>query len=95
MDAKKHVTLETLPPLLILHLKRLVYDAKGIQKNSKVIEYTTSLDIRPGKNLSISVDLTILSFLVDIVSPTRRTKNSIKYHLYGGKFSLRICVCVF
>ncbi|KAF8604640.1 UCH-domain-containing protein [Ceratobasidium sp. AG-I] len=66
IDAKKHVTLETLPPLLILHLKRLVYDAKGIQKNSKVIEYTTSLDIRP-----------------EIVSPTRRTKDSIKYHLYG------------
>ena len=50
VDAKKHVTLETLPPLLILHLKRLVYDAKGIQKNSKVIEYTTSLDIRPGES---------------------------------------------
>ncbi|KAG9124066.1 hypothetical protein FRC07_012977, partial [Ceratobasidium sp. 392] len=47
VDAKKQVTLDTLPPLLVLHLKRLVYDAKGIQKNSKVIEYTTSLEIRP------------------------------------------------
>ncbi|KAG8764572.1 hypothetical protein FRC12_008018 [Ceratobasidium sp. 428] len=47
VDARKQVTLDTLPPLLVLHLKRLVYDAKGIQKNSKVIEYTTSLEIRP------------------------------------------------
>ncbi|KAF8674192.1 peptidase C19 family [Rhizoctonia solani] len=66
VDAKKQVTLESLPPLLILHLKRLVYDAKGIQKNSKVIEYSTTLEIRP-----------------EIVSPTRRTKQSIKYQLYG------------
>ncbi|CAE6472937.1 unnamed protein product [Rhizoctonia solani] len=66
VDAKKQVTLESLPPLLILHLKRLVYDAKGIQKNSKVIEYSTTLEIRP-----------------EIISPTRRTKQSIKYQLYG------------
>ncbi|CAE6465962.1 unnamed protein product [Rhizoctonia solani] len=66
VDAKKQVTLESLPPLLILHLKRLVYDAKGIQKNSKVIEYSTTLEIRP-----------------EIISPTRRTKHSIKYQLYG------------
>ncbi|CAE6465643.1 unnamed protein product [Rhizoctonia solani] len=66
VDAKKQVTLESLPPLLILHLKRLVYDAKGIQKNSKVIEYSTALEIRP-----------------EIISPTRRTNQSIKYQLYG------------
>ncbi|CEL55590.1 ubiquitin carboxyl-terminal hydrolase 10 [Rhizoctonia solani AG-1 IB] len=66
VDAKKQVTLESLPPLLILHLKRLVYDAKGIQKNSKVIEYSNALEIRP-----------------EIISPTRRTKQSIKYQLYG------------
>ncbi|CAE6530555.1 unnamed protein product [Rhizoctonia solani] len=66
VDAKKQVTLESLPPLLILHLKRLVYDAKGIQKNSKVVEYSTTLEIRP-----------------EIISPTRRTRQSIKYQLYG------------
>ncbi|KAJ1307722.1 hypothetical protein OPQ81_001811 [Rhizoctonia solani] len=66
VDARKQVTLESLPPLLILHLKRLVYDAKGIQKNSKVVEYSTALEIRP-----------------EIISPTRRTKQSIKYQLYG------------
>ncbi|KAG8733076.1 hypothetical protein FRC11_008841 [Ceratobasidium sp. 423] len=66
VDARKQVTLESLPPLLILHLKRLVYDAKGIQKNSKVIEYSTTLEIRP-----------------EIISPTRRTKQPIKYKLYG------------
>lgn len=66
VDAKKQVTLETLPPLLILHLKRLVYDANGIQKNSKVIQYSTTLEIRP-----------------EIISPTRRSNKSIKYHLYG------------
>jgi ubiquitin carboxyl-terminal hydrolase 10 len=48
VDAKKQVTLDTLPPLLVLHLKRLVYDDKGIQKNSKVIKYATSLEIQPG-----------------------------------------------
>ncbi|CUA68446.1 ubiquitin carboxyl-terminal hydrolase 10 [Rhizoctonia solani] len=69
VDAKKQVTLESLPPLLILHLKRLVYDAKGIQKNSKVIEYSTALEIRP-----------------EIISPTRRTKQSIKYQLYGAVY---------
>ncbi|CAE6536254.1 unnamed protein product [Rhizoctonia solani] len=71
VEARKQVTLESLPPLLILHLKRLVYDAKGIQKNSKVIEYSTTLEIRP-----------------EIISPTRRTKESIKYKLYGVVYHL-------
>lgn len=51
VDATKQVYIETLPPCLILHLKRFVYDAKEHQvvKKSKPVAYGTELVIPPGE----------------------------------------------
>lgn len=43
--ASRQITLEELPPILILHLKRFVYDKDGgSQKLSKKVDFTTDLE---------------------------------------------------
>ncbi|BGP44178.1 hypothetical protein JCM10449v2_008242 [Rhodotorula kratochvilovae] len=45
-DATKHVQLDALPPVLILHLKRFLFDeVGGVQKSSKKVAYGTELVI--------------------------------------------------
>jgi len=47
VEATKHITIENLPPLLILHLKRFVFDnIGGIQKLHKFVEYPLVLDLQ-------------------------------------------------
>jgi uncharacterized UBP type Zn finger protein len=46
VEATKHITIESLSPILILHLKRFVYDnIGGIQKLHKFIEYPLVLNL--------------------------------------------------
>lgn len=72
VDATKQVYLETYPPVLILHLKRFLYDnVGGVQKSGKVIGYGTELVIRE-----------------EIIAPTKRTGKVVKYQLYGGALLL-------
>lgn len=68
VDATKQVCLELLPPILVLHLKRFVFDEiYGVQKSSKAIEYGLTLDISP-----------------DILSAVcRRVSGTQKYALFG------------
>lgn len=67
VDATKQVFIETLPPVLILHLKRFVYDeVGGVQKSSKEISYGPTLDISD-----------------KVLSPTRRVEGKKKYRLFG------------
>lgn len=48
VDATKQVYLEVLPPVLILHMKRFVFDnVGGVQKLSKQVNYGATLTIRP------------------------------------------------
>lgn len=62
--------LETFPPVLILHLKRFLYDnVGGTQKSGKIIGYGTSLEIKE-----------------DIIAPSKRTGRGVKYQLFGGEF---------
>lgn len=69
VEAMKQVYLESFPPVLILHLKRFVFDnVGGVQKSGKLIGYGTELEI--GEK---------------IVGPTKRTGNSVKYQLFGGE----------
>lgn len=50
MDASKQLSFEVLPAVLILHLKRFVYDnVGGTMKSYKRIEFPSELDILPGK----------------------------------------------
>ena len=68
VDATKQVYLETLPPVLILHLKRFVYDPQeqNVVKRSKPVAYSTELTIP-----------------AEIISPAKRTPQGIKYRLFG------------
>ena len=44
----RRVTLEGLPKVLILHLKRFIYSKAGSQKLTKVIDYPLELTIGKG-----------------------------------------------
>lgn len=47
---KKQTSIESLPPVLVLHLKRFVYNgAGGVVKLSNHIQYNHELLIKPGK----------------------------------------------
>ena len=51
------MTLEELPPVLVLHLKRFVFEKTGgCQKLTKNIDYPVDLEISKGMN-QLSVDL--------------------------------------
>jgi ubiquitin carboxyl-terminal hydrolase 10 len=53
VDATKQVFIETLPPVLVLHMKRFLYDAVGgVQKSNKAISYKTILEIPTGRSVS-------------------------------------------
>ncbi|CEH15114.1 ubiquitin-specific protease [Ceraceosorus bombacis] len=45
VDATKTVCIESLPPVLVLHLKRFVYEAGEVRKNSKELEFSTQLEV--------------------------------------------------
>ena len=53
VDATKQVYIETFPPVLILHLKRFVYDGaeQSVVKRSKPVAYGVELIIPPGKQI--------------------------------------------
>ena len=46
----KQVQIEALPPVLVLHLERFLYDAavNGIVKISKPVQFAPELEIPPG-----------------------------------------------
>lgn len=73
VDATKQVFIESLPPVLILHLKRFYYDSRegGVRKSHKIVSYGTELEIPK-----------------DCIAPTKRTgsgKHALKnkYRLQG------------
>ncbi|KAG8766739.1 hypothetical protein FRC15_006148 [Serendipita sp. 397] len=68
VDATKQVFLEHLPPILVLQLKRFIYDPlTGIGKSTKHVQYGPELDIRS-----------------DLVSPNLKSQQGgRKYKLYG------------
>ncbi len=49
VEATKQLYLESFPPILILHLKRFLYDnVGGIQKLHKPVGYSTTLHLQNG-----------------------------------------------
>ena len=67
VDATKQVFIETLPPVLILHLKRFVYDdIGGVQKSSKVLGYGPTLEIPES-----------------VISSAKRSEANRRYKLFG------------
>lgn len=70
-DATKQVSLEMLPPVLVLHLKRFVFDeVGGVQKSCKPIHFGPTLHIPPE----------VLS------APLRRADPNPTYRLYGAVY---------
>ncbi|KAJ3398147.1 hypothetical protein HDU80_009218 [Chytriomyces hyalinus] len=71
IDLSKQTFVDSFPPILILHLKRFVYDFKagGTQKVRKHVRFDTSLKIKP-----------------KVMSPTGRKANEfVEYSLFAGK----------
>ncbi|KAL7418681.1 hypothetical protein Q5752_006364 [Cryptotrichosporon argae] len=68
VDATKQVYVEAFPTVLILHLKRFVYDAqeRAVVKRSKPVSYGVELVVPQ-----------------DIVSPAQRAQGPVKYRLFG------------
>ncbi|KAJ2963600.1 hypothetical protein NQZ79_g1386 [Umbelopsis isabellina] len=67
VDATKQVFLETLPPVLVLHVKRFVYDnIGGVQKLQKPIRYEAELTIKP-----------------EWIAAAKRPTEPLKYKLFG------------
>ena len=50
IEISRRVTLEELPPVLVLHLKRFVFEKTGgCQKLVKIIDYPVDLEISKGE----------------------------------------------
>ncbi|KAG8912936.1 hypothetical protein FRC01_004822 [Tulasnella sp. 417] len=65
--ATKQVFIDTLPPILILHIKRFIYDpTAGIIKSQKVVGYGSTLSIPQ-----------------EVLPPVKRTGPPIRYQLFG------------
>ncbi|GAA5803336.1 hypothetical protein HPULCUR_008815 [Helicostylum pulchrum] len=70
VDATKKVYLEGLPPVLILHMKRFVFDnIGGVQKLSKQVNYGSKLVINP-----------------EWMVPSLRPSEPITYELFGSVY---------
>ena len=57
IEISRRVTLEELPPVLVLHLKRFVFEKTGgCQKLTKNIDYPVDLEISKGRDLLHSAE---------------------------------------
>lgn len=74
LDASQQVHIESLPPILILHLKRFLYDAKkgGVAKVGKQVAFTPELDIGP-----------------EVIAPGRKVHGT-RYRLFGGTYHIPV-----
>ncbi|OCH93806.1 cysteine proteinase [Obba rivulosa] len=68
IEASQQALIEALPPVLVLHLKRFLYDTTigDVVKVGKQVTFTPELDIAP-----------------DLLAPTRRTAHPVKYQLFA------------
>ncbi|KIJ59679.1 hypothetical protein HYDPIDRAFT_177724 [Hydnomerulius pinastri MD-312] len=73
LDATQLVQIDSLPPILILHLKRFLYDASagGVAKVGKQVSFTPELEVGS-----------------DLLAPGKKI-HSTRYKLFGGKYSQR------
>jgi ubiquitin carboxyl-terminal hydrolase 10 len=72
LDASQQVHIESLPPILILHLKRFLYDANkgGVAKVGKQIAFASELDVGP-----------------EVMAAGRKIHGT-RYRLFGGAYPI-------
>jgi ubiquitin carboxyl-terminal hydrolase 10 len=81
--------IESLPPILVLHLKRFLYDTQvgDVVKVGKPISFTPELEIDPSmfqwSGYSALYPLILVS--IGLVSVGHRQSQKIKYKLFGGE----------
>ncbi|KAI0823573.1 hypothetical protein BC628DRAFT_1324887 [Trametes gibbosa] len=68
LEATQQVLIEALPKVLILHMKRFLYDTKvgDVVKVGKQVSFSPELEISP-----------------DLIAPPKKTAQSVKYQLFG------------
>lgn len=69
IDASQQVLIETVPPILVLHMKRFLYDTKvnGVVKIGKQVSFGPELEISP-----------------EIMAGAKRGSGPARYKLFGG-----------
>ncbi len=86
MDASQQIHVEALPSVLVLHMKRFLYDttAKGVVKINKHIEYKSQLEIPQGTDTVFTIMRGLILYS-DIMTPACRSAQSPKYKLFAGQ----------
>jgi ubiquitin carboxyl-terminal hydrolase 10 len=88
-ESKKQVLIEVLPSVLVLHLKRFLYDVAtdGIVKISKSIQFAPQLEIPLGTNSSFIYTMLAKShnrLWPEIMTPVfGKSAEAVQYKLYG------------
>jgi len=94
IEASQQILIEALPPILVLHLKRFLYDtsANGVVKISKTVEFSPELEIangeytRKGFDAALSVSYLFIFCATDMMAPGRKMQPPTRYQLYGSEF---------
>jgi ubiquitin carboxyl-terminal hydrolase 10 len=87
-EASQQVLLKALPPILVLHLKRFLYDV-AMDEINKPIQFASELEIPQGTTFSVLVKATWLRIVRDSVGPeimapvAGKFKEVVRYKLYG------------
>ena len=84
-EATQQVLLEALPPILVLHLERFVYDAasEGTKKMSKRVQFGPELEIPLGTTFSF-----VSLVLVKTKDPSSRSVQK-SWHMIPGTLQSR------
>ena len=89
VDAQQQVLIESLPPILVLHLKRFLYDTQvgDVVKIGKPISFTPELEIDSSmlQRLDVYISCLLTSAFPGLISPVRRQSQKARYKLFGGK----------
>lgn len=92
IEASRQELIESLPPVLVLHLKRFLYDTNvgDVVKIGKQVSFSPELEFGPGMFLQDFSQTTWLTYSIylDLISPARKTAQPVKYQLFGGEYSL-------
>ena len=85
-DAMKQLLIETLPPVLTLHLKRFLQEGRRLRKNGHHVEFPDVLDMAPfcvpecKVSLSLSLSLSLILIHTGTCPPPTHTHTHTHTH---------------